>query len=124
MRHFGRSGEIEEPPSTNTTLSAAQQAIVYWEMSRRGWGPKVYGFFPGGQLEEYFVGSHTLTAKEAWDVVVRCAVAKSYARLHSLQLPLRRDCGKLIVREFVKSVQRKRGDIVKTLREVGHPVVM
>jgi hypothetical protein len=24
MRHFGRSGEIEEPPSTNTTLSAAQ----------------------------------------------------------------------------------------------------
>jgi hypothetical protein len=79
-------------------------------MSRRGWGPKVYGFFPGGQLEEYFVGSHTLTAKEAWDVVVRCAVAKSYARLHSLQLPLRRDCGKLVVREFVKSVQRKRGE--------------
>jgi thiamine kinase-like enzyme len=124
IRHFGRTGEIEEPPGTNTTLSAAQQAIVYWEMSRRGWGPEVYGFFPGGRLEEYFVGSRTLTAGEAGEVRFRCGVARCYARLHSLRLPLRRDSGRMIVREFVESVRRKSEGIVRMLREVRHPVVM
>jgi thiamine kinase-like enzyme len=123
IRHFGRSGEIEEPPGTNTTLSAAQQAIVYWEMSRRGWGPEVYGFFAGGRLEEFFVRSRTLTAKEAGEVDVRCAVARSYARLHSLRLPLRQDSGRVVVREFVESVRRKGEGIIRMLREVGHPVV-
>jgi thiamine kinase-like enzyme len=113
----------KEPPGTNTTLSAAQQAIVYWEMSRRGWGPEVYGFFPGGRLEEFFVGSRTLTAEEAGEEGVRCAVARCYARLHSLRLPLRRDGGRVVVREFVESVRGKREGILRILREVGHPVV-
>lgn len=34
-------------------------------MGRRGWGPQVYGFFPGGRLEEFIEGSHTLTADES-----------------------------------------------------------
>jgi thiamine kinase-like enzyme len=122
IRHFGRSGEIEEPPGTNTTLSVAQQAIVHWEMSRRGWGPEFYGLFPSGRLEECFVDSHTLTAKEAGEVDVRCDVARNYARLHSPRLPLRRDSGKLIVREFVENVGRKGDGIVRLLREVGHQV--
>ena len=107
IRHFGQSGEIEEPPSTSTTLSAAQQAIVHWEMSRRGWGPRIYGFFAGGRLEEYYDDAHTLTSKEAMLPDVRRDVARSYARLHSLRLPLRRDGFPLVLTEFVESVRRK-----------------
>ena len=91
VRHFGQSGALEEPPSTSTTLSAAQQAIVHWEMSRRGWGPRIYGVFAGGRLEEWYVDAHTLTPAEAMVEDVRGGVARGYARLHSLRLPLRRD---------------------------------
>lgn len=122
IRHFGRSGEIEEPPSTSTTLSAAQQAIVHWEMSRRGWGPQVYGFFAGGRLEEYYVDSHTLTSAEATLPVVSRDVARAYARLHSLQLPLRRDGFELIVKEYIESARSKHADVLRTLHSVGDPV--
>lgn len=120
IRHFGQSGQIEEPPSTSTTLSAAQQAIVHWEMSRRGWGPRVYGFFAGGRLEEWYAEAHTLTAAEATEEGVRSGVARGYARLHSLRLPLRRDGFRLVMREFAEGVQRKRADVVRSLREVGN----
>ncbi|TLD05691.1 kinase-like domain-containing protein [Venturia nashicola] len=121
IRHFGKSGSIEEPPSTNMTLSAAQQAVVYWKMSRRGWGPKIYGCFPGGRLEEYFVDSHTLTAAECLQPDIRSQVAKSYARLHSLQLPLRRDSGRLLLQQFIESVQKKREGILPQLQAVDDP---
>jgi thiamine kinase-like enzyme len=122
IRHFGQTGRIEEPPSTSTTLSAAQQAIVHWEMSRRGWGPRIYGFFAGGRLEEWYADAHTLTPEEAMMEDVRRGVAGGYARLHSLRLPLRRDGFSLILREFVGSVGSKRADIVCSLRATGHPV--
>ncbi|GAB7323749.1 hypothetical protein MBLNU13_g07211t1 [Cladosporium sp. NU13] len=120
IRHFGQSGKLEEPPSTSTTLSAAQQAIVHWEMSRRGWGPKVYGFFNGGRLEEWYADAHTLTAAEAMVEGVRSGVARGYARLHSLKLPLRRDGFRLVLREFVEGVRSKRADVVSNLRAVGN----
>jgi thiamine kinase-like enzyme len=120
IRHFGQSGHIEEPPSTSTTLSAAQQAIVHWEMSRRGWGPRVYGFFAGGRLEEFFAGAHTLTAAEAMVEGVRSGVARGYARLHSLRLPLRRDGFRGVMGEFVEGVQSKRADVVRSLKAVGN----
>lgn len=122
IRHFGQSGHIEEPPSTSTTLSAAQQAIVHWEMSRRGWGPRVYGFFAGGRLEEFLAGAHTLTAAEAMVEGVRSGVARGYARLHSLRLPLRRDGFRGVMGEFVEGVQSKRVDVVRSLKAVGNLV--
>jgi len=122
IRHFGRSGEIEEPPSTSTTLSAAQQAIVYWEMSRRGWGPQVYGFFAGGRLEEYYDDSHTLSSPESMQPGVRGDVARAYARLHSLRLPLRRDSFQLILREYIENVRSKDTGVVRSLRAINHPV--
>ena len=118
IRHFGRSGTIEEPTSTSLTLSAAQQAIVYWEMSRRGWGPKIYGFFAGGRLEEYFLESHALTAVECSQPDIRREVAKSYARLHSLRLPLRPDSSKLIVQAFIENLHSKRDEVLRTLRAI------
>jgi thiamine kinase-like enzyme len=91
-------------------------------MSRRGWGPKVYGFFNGGRLEEWYADAHTLTPEEVMGQDVRRGVARGYARLHSLRLPLRRDGFSLILREFVEGVESKRTDIVRSLRATGHPV--
>jgi choline/ethanolamine kinase len=106
IRQFGLEGDFIEPQGTSIDLSAVQQAVVFWEMSRRGWGPKIYGFFPGGRLEEFVEGSHTLTAAESTRDPVRKDVARAYARLHSLQLPLRKDSFANVVREL----ERERGE--------------
>ena len=120
IRHFGNEGEIEEPKGDNLVLSSAQQAIVHWEMSRRGWGPKIFGFFSGGRLEEY-IDSHTLTAAESMLPTIRRDVARSYARLHSLQIPLRKDGFKLVVEQFSQSSKTKREQVIRDLRAVDHP---
>jgi choline/ethanolamine kinase len=118
IRQFGLEGNFKEPQGTSIDLSAAQQAVVCWEMSRRGWGPKIYGFFPGGRLKEFVEGSHTLTAAESTRDPVRRDVARAYARLHSLQLPLRRDSFANVVRELSGSAVRKREGVLRTLLEV------
>jgi thiamine kinase-like enzyme len=120
IRHFGTNDDVEEPTGDSISLSSAQQAIVYWEMSRRGWGPQVYGIFPGGRLEEW-IESHTLTATGAQDPEVIQDVATSYARLHSLDLPLRRDGYELVVKQFEQSVQKKHEHALATLQAIDDP---
>lgn len=99
IRRFGRGHGTEDPLATSTTLSAAEQALVYYEMGSRGWGPKVYGIFHGGRLEE-FVDSHPLTADESKIPSIRVDIARSYARLHSLELPLRRKNFTRVLEDF------------------------
>ena len=117
IRHFGLEGNSKEPTGTIIDLSAAQQAVVYWEMSRRGWGPKIYGFFAGGRLEDFVEGSHTLIAAESTTDPVRRDVARAYARLHSLQLPLRKDSFATVVRELSESAESKREDVLQTFSD-------
>jgi choline/ethanolamine kinase len=118
IRQFGLEGNFKEPQGTSIDLSAAQQAVVCWEMNRRGWGPQIYGFFPGERLEEFIEGSHTLTAAESTKDFVQRDVARAYERLHSLQLPLRKDSFATVVRELSGSAVRKREGILRTLSEV------
>jgi thiamine kinase-like enzyme len=121
IRHFGLEGNFKEPTGTIIDLSAAQQAVVYWEMSRRGWGPKIYGFFAGGRLEDFVEGSHTLIAAESTTDPVRRDVARAYARLHSLQLPLRKDSFATVVRELSESAESKRENVLQTFSEIEDP---
>lgn len=63
--------------------------IVSYEMSRRGLGPKLYGVFSGGIIQEY-IDSHTLTCEESIDPVIYRDVAISIAHVHSIEgLPLK-----------------------------------
>lgn len=71
-------------------------------------------------MEEWYADAHTLSAAEAGLEGVRSGVARGYARLHSLRLPLRRDGFSLILREFVEGVQSKRADVVRSLRAAGN----
>ncbi|KAK4618948.1 Choline/ethanolamine kinase [Fulvia fulva] len=89
IRHFGLENSLEEPPASSTTLTATEQALVYQEMARKGWGARIYGTFPGGRLEEY-IDSRPLTAAESIDPDILRDIARSYARLHSLDVPLRK----------------------------------
>lgn len=120
IRHFGLNGTVEEPPSSNMTLSSAQQALLHWEMMRRGWGPKIYGLFPGGRLEEY-IDSHPLTAAESMQPTIRCDVARGYARFHSLRVPLRKDNFRRVVQELSQGSQIKREEVLREVLAVQDP---
>ena len=63
------------------------QSLISHEVSKRGWGPKLYGLFDSGRIEEY-VDSRVLLASEAFEEQMASHVAKAYARFHSLDLPL------------------------------------
>lgn len=117
IRHFGLTGDAEDPREDGVTLSAAQQALVHWEMDRKGWGPGLYGLFPGGRLEGY-IDSHPLTAAESMQATIRRDVARSYARLHSLRLPLRKDSFALVVQKLSQDSQRKRDQVRRELLAV------
>lgn len=121
IRQFGLEGNFKEPQGTSIDLSAAQQAVVYWEMSRRGWGPQIFGLFPGGRLEEYIDSCHTLTAAEATQPLIRRDIARAYARLHSLQLPLRQSSFATVVRDLSERAESKGEEVLRALLEVEDP---
>ena len=66
------------------------EALIYQQQSMTGDGPKLYGVFPGGRIEEY-IPSHTLTHEEASRPEVMKDLAKAYARFHQIQLPLEKN---------------------------------
>lgn len=102
------------------TLSGPQQAVVYWELSRRGSGPKINGLFPGGRLEEY-INSHTLTAAESASELIRRDIAHSYARLHSLQIPLRKDGFETVLQEMSQGSKSKSKEVLESLSAIDDP---
>ena len=69
--------------------SSTIQSLIFYEMSKRAWGPKLYGLIEAGRIEE-MVDCHTLTPGEAFTPEFILDVAKAYARFHSLQLPMNR----------------------------------
>ena len=66
------------------------EALIYQHQSMTGNGPKLYGVFPGGRIEEY-IPSHTLTHEEASRPEFLKDLAKAYARFHQTDLPLQKN---------------------------------
>ena len=110
LRHFGTGEEDGSPAESCLSLTESEQALIYWEMGRRGWGPRVYGLFRGGRVEE-FVDSHTLTPAEAADPAIRRDVARSFARLHSLTMPFRRRNIDAATRELNDGINQVKEDL-------------
>lgn len=69
--------------------SEVEESLIYQQASLSGIGPKIYGFFKGGRVEEY-VRSHCLTHHEAALPEFISDLAKAYARFHTIDLPLER----------------------------------
>lgn len=105
------------------TISPAEQAIVFYEMSRRGWGPKLYGISSDNRVEE-FIECHTLTPAEAADPRIRSQVARAYARLHSLDLPFARNKFDLWLEDLKEAALCVRGEqstLQPLIRSMDHP---
>lgn len=104
-------------------LSAGEQAVVFYEMSRRGWGPKLHGISRDYRVEE-FIPSHHLTPEEAGDLAIRSHMARAYAGFHSLDLPLmksRLDSWMDEVSGASRGMQSRKSELQQQILAIDHP---
>ena len=59
-------------------------------LAERNLGPRLFGVFPGGRLEEFIPG-HPLTTREMRSPEFSTHVARNVALVHSLEVPVGKD---------------------------------
>ena len=69
------------------TLTEPGEILLFNKLGELGYGPKLFGVFDGGRLEE-FIPSHTLSDSDLMDKNIRQDFARKLARYHSIKLPL------------------------------------
>lgn len=63
------------------------ESVVFSLLAERNVGPKLYGVFPDGRLEE-FIQSRTLETADIWKPDLSRKIARKLADLHKLSLPI------------------------------------
>ena len=88
LRLFG--GKLLNKFSSDEILATHGEVIEtlnYYIMNQYKLGPKMYGVFPGGRIEE-FVPSHSVTDPELLDPTITGSLARKLARIHNLTPPI------------------------------------
>ncbi|KAL0274671.1 UNVERIFIED_CONTAM: hypothetical protein PYX00_002744 [Menopon gallinae] len=90
--------EVKDEPKTvivrlyqsvdeNSTYQHMSDTLAYICLSERKFGPKLFGIFPGGRIEEY-IDAKPLKASQIRQPNFSCAIAEKIAIIHSMTLPL------------------------------------
>lgn len=66
------------------------ESVIFTLLSERELGPKLYGVFPGGRLEQYIPARSLFTA-ELTDPEISQNIAIQLAKLHSIEVPISKD---------------------------------
>ncbi|CAB3233538.1 unnamed protein product [Arctia plantaginis] len=66
------------------------ESVIFTLLSERKLGPRLYGVFSGGRIEEY-IPARPLLPKELADPAISMKIAEKMAAIHSLELPLSKD---------------------------------
>ncbi|KAI1304234.1 Choline/ethanolamine kinase [Halotydeus destructor] len=72
-----------------STIGEAAEALLFRTLAEAGLGPKLYGVFEGGRLEE-FIDGRMFTFQDGQDRGSMRAVARQLARCHSLEVEIRK----------------------------------
>ncbi|KAJ1348642.1 Casein kinase II subunit alpha' [Parelaphostrongylus tenuis] len=72
-------------PETENHLVA--ESVIFTLLSERHLGPKLYGIFSGGRLEEY-IPSRPLTCREIALPMMSSKIAKRLSKVHQLEVPI------------------------------------
>nr|XP_022911009.1 choline/ethanolamine kinase isoform X2 [Onthophagus taurus] len=68
------------------------ESVIFTLLSERGLGPKLYGLFPGGRIEQY-INARPLQTRELSDPKLTHLIAKKMASIHSMEVPLQKEPG-------------------------------
>ncbi|XP_053320930.1 choline/ethanolamine kinase [Spea bombifrons] len=66
--------------------SLVQESVMFAILAERSLGPRLYGVFPQGRLEEY-IPSRRLVTSELADPEVSSEIAQKMARFHGMEMP-------------------------------------
>jgi thiamine kinase-like enzyme len=77
FRIFGGEGSIDR----------AKDNEIFTSLATSGLGPRCFGLFANGRVEEFLAGFRSLTYKELSDEAVASAIATQMARVHNFQPP-------------------------------------
>ncbi|KAJ6218794.1 hypothetical protein RDWZM_004606, partial [Blomia tropicalis] len=78
-------GQLLEKNDTKITDS-----VITMLLSERNLGPKLYGIFPGGRLEEY-IPARAMVCKELKELKYAAIIARKLATVHHLNVPINKD---------------------------------
>ncbi|XP_003739328.3 choline/ethanolamine kinase [Galendromus occidentalis] len=70
--------------------STITESIICTLLSERALGPKLFGVFPGGRLEEY-IPARALVTEQIREPEISLSISRKLARLHALQAPLTKE---------------------------------
>ena len=88
IRKFG--GNAVEDCSDVPKSPTEAETLMIRETEKLGIGPKLYGIFEGGRLEEFIDSRHLTTKDMKEDPEIRNEVAVALAKFHGMDLPLPR----------------------------------
>ncbi|KAF2362907.1 Protein kinase-like domain [Trinorchestia longiramus] len=66
------------------------ESVIFTLLSERKLGPRLYGVFPGGRLEQY-IPARSLLREELWDANLERQIATKIARVHALDIPISKE---------------------------------
>ncbi|CAD6996910.1 unnamed protein product [Ceratitis capitata] len=66
------------------------ESVVFALLSERNFGPKLYGIFPGGRLEQY-INARALLTRELAVPKVSQKIAEKMAEIHTLDIPMSKE---------------------------------
>jgi len=81
-------GELSSGPAQQFRLIT--ETVVFTMLAERNLGPRLFGVFPGGRLEEFIPG-HPLTSNEMRSPEFSAHIARNVALVHSLEVPVGKD---------------------------------
>ncbi|GFT22026.1 choline kinase alpha [Nephila pilipes] len=78
-------GQIHEGVEAKVT-----ESVIFMMLSERNLGPKLYGIFPGGRLEEY-IPARAMTCDELKAPEMSATIARKLAKVHTLNVPINKE---------------------------------
>ncbi|RWS26533.1 choline/ethanolamine kinase-like protein [Leptotrombidium deliense] len=86
LRMYGQMHSTGDDNSQTTVT----ESVIFMLLSERKLGPKLYGVFPGGRLEEY-ISARALMCSELRDADLSSVIARKLANVHSLSVPINKE---------------------------------
>lgn len=95
----------------------ASEGIVFFANGIKGLGPKLFGVFEGGRVEE-FIPSHRITETDLADDNISLELVRKLARFHALQLPVPKQNRDLLSISAIYQDEYNREKVMKLAKRV------
>ncbi|KAK2848110.1 hypothetical protein Q7C36_009792 [Tachysurus vachellii] len=103
----GESGQSNTENHFQGAEAMVMESVMFAILAERQLGPKLYGIFPQGRLEQY-VPSRKLTTEELGDPSLSPEIAEKIAKFHKMRMPFNKEPKWLFgtMEKYMNQVQR------------------